>query len=301
MQHKEAKVRRVYMTVRSQLLQFVKRWLALARAKARITKYLTSGRKPWARGYSEHKERIINSVLKDKELLDYFLHSRVLPSRYGFRIDERVVEYPWVLVRLGVAGQLLLDAGSALNYEYILAHPVLRNRSVVIHNLSVENVVKRNKVSYIYGDLRHTSFRSECFDEIVCISTLEHIGMDNTFLYSKDKTFKESKMDDYKLVVREFRRLLVLGGRLFLTVPYGKYENMGWQQQFDEKMVREVFKEFGGKNFEVTYFKYTNDGWQVSKAQECNECVYFDIHKRKDFDSDYAAAARAVACIEMVK
>ena len=244
---------------------------------------------------------VLRDVLGDQELLDRFLHNRVLPANYGFRIDERVVEYPWVLSRLGVAERLLLDAGSALNYEYILDHPTLRSRSVVIYNLSPESVVRRSNVSYVYGDLRRTILKSECFDEIVCISTLEHVGMNNTFIYSKDPRFNEFRPDDYQDVVREFKRLLRPGGKLFITVPYGCYENLGWLQQFDRQRIETVLEVFGGSASSVAYYRYFADGWQVADADACANCSYFDIHNSLDYEPDYVAAARAVACIEMVK
>ena len=34
-------------------------------------------------------------------------------------------------------------------------------------------------VSYLYGDLRQLPFRDDWFDEVACLSTLEHVGMDN--------------------------------------------------------------------------------------------------------------------------
>ena len=244
---------------------------------------------------------VLRDVLGDQELLDRFLHDRVLPANYGFRIDERVVEYPWVLARLGIAERLLLDAGSALNYRYILDLPALRSRSVVVYNLSPGNVVRRSNVSYIYGDVRHTILKSECFDEIACISTLEHIGMNNTFLYSKDPRFDELRPADYQDVVREFKRLLKPGGKLFITVPYGRYENLGWLQQFDHQRIRTVLEVFGGSASNVAYYKYLADGWQVVDADACADCSYFDIHHRSDYEPDYVAAARAVACIELVK
>jgi SAM-dependent methyltransferase len=252
-------------------------------------------------GYSEYKETVIRDVLENKNLLDCFLHNRVLPAQYGYRLDERIVEYPWILARLGVAGRLLLDAGSALNFPYILDRPELNRRSVVIYNLSPENVVRRNNVSYIYGDLRQTILKSECFDEIVCISTLEHVGMDNTFLYSKDPRLKECRHDDFRDVVREFKRVLKPGGKLFITVPYGRYKNYGWLQQFDKKMVEAVLAVFGGSASTVTYYKYFADAWQVAEASVCAESSYFDIHHRSGYEPDYVAAARAIACIEMEK
>jgi hypothetical protein len=125
--------------------------------------------------------------------------------------------------------------------------------------------------------------------------------MDNTFLYSQDPHFNEFKVDDYQIVIREFNRLLKPGGKLFITVPYGRYENHGWLQQFDNKMVRTVIDVFAGVSAETTYFKYLTTGWQIVEADECEACSYFDIHKADNYESDYVAAARAVACIEMVK
>ncbi len=276
-------------------------YLASANCRVSILKYRVSGRKPWTVGYSEYKEMVIRDVLRNEELLDCFLHNRVLPAQYGYRLDERIVEYPWILARLGVAERLLLDAGSALNFRYILDLPEVKRRSLVIYNLTPEKVVRRDNLSYIYGDLRQTILKSECFDEIVCISTLEHVGMDNTFLYSKDPRFNESKHDDYRDAVREFKRLLKPGGRLFITVPYGRYENLGWLQQFDKKMVKTVLDVFGGSASNVAYYKYFADGWQISDASACAKSSYFDIHHRSGYEPDYVAAARAVACIEMVK
>lgn len=287
--------------MRSRLFQYIKRRYSSARTNARIKKYMTSGRKPWTQGYEEYKEMVLCDVLNDQDLLDRFLHNKVLPASYGFRIDERVVEYPWVLARLHVAERLLLDAGSSLNYRFILDLPVLRSRSIIIYNLSPEDVVRCSNVSYIYGDLRCTILRNECFDEVVCISTLEHIGMNNTFLYSRDRSFDEFRPDDYQDVVKEFKRLLKPGGKLFITVPYGRQENHGWLQQFDHSMIKLVLDVFEASASSVAYYKYYVDGWQVVDADACIKCSYFDIHNRSDYESDYVAAARAVACIEMVK
>lgn len=193
------------------------------------------------------------------------------------------------------------DAGSALNFQYILELSALKSRNVIIYNLLPESVVSRANVSYVYGDLRHTVLKSKCFDEIVCISTLEHIGMDNSFLYSKNPRLNEFKPNDYKKAIREFKRLLKPGGRLLITVPYGRHENHGWLQQFDCKMVDAVFDAFEPSSHSIAYYKYFPDGWQIAKAEECTDCSYFDIHNKSDYEPDYVAAARAVACIEMVK
>lgn len=285
----------------SKIIQEYKEKYSRIRAELRLKKYLSSERRPWTTGYGEYKEKYINDALGNKNLINRFLHNKKLPIDYGIGLDERVVEYGWLFSRLGNETQSLLDAGSTLNLPYILEQPVLKKRSIVIYNLSPEQTIKRSTLSYIYGDLKQTILRSKIFNEIVCISVLEHVGMNNTFLYSDDSTYNEFQPNDYQIVIRELKRLLKPGGKLFLSVPYGYYENHGWLQQFDQKMITKLIEVFDGTKHDVVFYKYSSNGWQIAKADDCNHCSYFDIHKSSDYDKDNAAAARAVACIEFVK
>ena len=66
-------------------------------------------------------------------------------------------------------------------------------------------------------------------------------------------------------------------------------------------MIEIVIDVFGGSYCNVTYYKYFGDGWQIADEDDCNDCSYFDIHNRSDYEPDYVAAARAVACVEMQK
>lgn len=270
-------------------------------ASWRIRKYIRNGKKPWSTGYKEFKEMFVNDVLEQKDLIECFRMNRSLPERYGYRLDERAVEYPWLFSRLKIEKRLLLDAGSALNFKYLLLNKWLNPRELVVYTLSPERVIKKSNISYVYGDLRNTILKSECFDEIVCISTIEHIGMNNQFLYTKNSLYKEFKPDSYIKAVKELKRVLIPGGRLFITVPYGRYQNLGWLQQFNHEMVSTLVDVFSGSRATETYYRYQNDGWQHIDADTCSDCRYFDIHNQPNLEADYLAAARAVACIELVK
>jgi hypothetical protein len=61
-----------------------------------------------------------------------------LSNRHGEFIDERVVEYPWFISRLNEEKTRLLDAGSILNYSYILQHPKIKNKDITIITLEPE-------------------------------------------------------------------------------------------------------------------------------------------------------------------
>jgi hypothetical protein len=267
-----------------------------------IDQYLKSSRIPWSPGYKQYRYNLLQSIPKDQSLLGLFANEKELPSGYGIGVDERVIEYPWVLSRINNHHGLVLDGGSVLNYPFIIDSPQLSSKSLVILTLAPEStMVKRNHVSYVFGDLRETIFRDEVFDLIVSISTLEHIGMNNSKLYSTNEQHNESQPDDYLKVIKEFHRILKPGGRFLMTVPFGKPQNLGWLYQFDTHRLNQLVSTFGSHLQTRTFYKYGADGWSLSTEDSCSECDYFDVHVSKTPASDLAAAARAVACLEFVK
>jgi len=270
--------------------------------RAALDAYLAGGRVPFSEGYWQYREQFLQEVLNGEARLAWFHEGGILPAEYGTRLDERVVEYPWLLSHLQKKYTRLLDAGATLIYPFLLKLPTFRGKTIVVYTLAPEEwVYIQPNVSYVYGDLRETLFKNKVFHEIVCLSTLEHIGMDNTQLYVGDARYRENEPRAYRQVLREIRRLLVPGGRLYLTVPYGRYEHLGWLQQFDEPLLQDAIETFHGETLSLTFFKYGVNGWQKADAAQCADCRYFDVHRAREFEADYAAAARAVACVVLRK
>lgn len=259
---------------------------------------------PWSLGYWEARNKEIKYLLDNTRILSLFSNSRNLPKGFGKNFDERLIEYPWLISKIRSTDKYILDAGSILNFPFVINNKKLINKKIVIVNLNPESYCFFDRgISYIYSDyadIRNSCFKDNLFDLIICSSVLEHVGMDNTFIYSSESKFYEKNTEDYLSVVSELNRLLKKGGRLLLTFPFGKYENLGWLQQFDTKNVKKIIRRFnGGSN--LNFYKYTKNGWIRSNEEECKECLYFDIHKDKVIDSINTAAARAVACIELQK
>jgi SAM-dependent methyltransferase len=277
----------------------------------KISYYKLRGRRPWSRGYSAFKSEYIKKAIHNLEIMEIFKSAKPLPRRYGYRLDVRVVEHPWVLSRIPQSEKgNLLDAGSALNFKEILEFPSFRNKQITIINLEPETDCFWDRgISYVFGDMRNLLFKDNYFDYITCISTLQHIGMDNTIFYTKNLKYKEEKPFDFEKTISELKRVLKRRGKLFITVPFGKYQNFGWLQQFDFKLVNKILETFRPKEHRIDYYKYTKEGWNISNEAECRNCEYFDIYKTKyfdkksslDYNSDFAAASRAVACIELIK
>lgn len=252
--------------------------------------------RPFAPGYQTVKRAIITSALDSGLLRD----GNELPRGYGVAMDERVVEYAWVFSRLGNVGKML-DAGSTFNHDFLLQRSPLRGADLTIMTLAPEKrCYWHDGFSYVFGDLRNTMFANGVFDTIASISTIEHIGLNNTMLYTGDPDDTESDADGFIPAVKEFRRILKPGGKCFISVPFGKRDNLGWYQVFDLAMIERIVETFGATSHQIDYFGYSRDGWsRQSAAALANQTVY-DVHTGKGWGDDLAASSRAVACLQLM-
>lgn len=280
-----------------------------------VKKYLKNGSVPWSSSYNIYQAHFIANSLTNKDLLKIFRSGESLPPNYGFSVDERCVEYPWFFANLSYSAKNILDAGSTLNYEYILNQPIFKNSNLHIMTFAPEgHDFCQNGISYIYNDLRNIPIRDDYYDAIACISVLEHIGLDNT-IFTNNEAHNENNPEDYILVMKEFRRVLKPGGSLFLSVPYGTYQHYGMFQQFDRKLLSNAEEAFGkNSNLVENFYRYTKKGWQISNSQDCAKCEYVEwiaLHWQHNhgkpfpnpipLEPDSAAAARSVVCVQLIK
>lgn len=212
-----------------------------------------------------------------------FAENAQLPVRYGFGLDERVVELPWALPRL--QGRTL-DAGASLNHRHVLTRVLPRVTGLhIVTAAPEERAYPELGVSYLFADLRALPLRSDYYDTICSISSLEHVGMDNSAYGGPPRESDPNAAATAALT--ELKRVLAPGGRLLVTVPYGAGEDHGWFRQYGETELTTLTEDLGGDRVDVTVFAYSQ-GWQRSSPAAAAGARY----------GDCAVAARAVACLE---
>lgn len=138
-------------------------------------------------------------------------------------MTERWVEVPWVMSRIRRDyrdGARLLDVGS-VESDYFGA---LATR----YDVWGIDVRGEPKDRFVVADIRWSPFPDDFFDAIVCVSTIEHIGLD---AYGH-KHFLDPEGD--RMALTEMKRIVKsTTGRILLTAPFGKGENCGWFKVYD--------------------------------------------------------------------
>ncbi len=211
---------------------------------------------------------------------------------YGAGFDERVVEYPWVIERLG-SGARLLDVGSALNHEPLIALVLARYGQMVFLNPFRDDGHRSRAAGarYVRADARMPGLRGG-IELVTCVSTLEHVGCDNRRYGGPavdPGTGDGGTAAARRAAVRAMRSLLRPGGRLLLTVPFGRAEDHGWLVQFDEAVLADVTDAFAPAAASAAWFRYQAGWHRAASAAECADARYGALTR----------GAGAVACLEL--
>ena len=173
-------------------------------------------------------------------------------------MSERVVEVPWVLSRYR-GERRVVDVGYANAPSVYLS---LLLRLGVPELLGLDLAVRRvPSLAGVRADLRGMPYEAGSADVVLLISTLEHIGFDNS-VYGGPA---EATAGDQQALA-EIARVLRPAGRLLVTVPIGVFQDHGWFRQYDEPAWRALV---GSAPFDVTEetaYRATPDGWVASSS-----------------------------------
>jgi len=195
--------------------------------------------------------------------------------------DERVVEVPWVLARVRLSGRVL-EVGYAFAERAYLAALLRAGVELVGADLATREV---EGMECVEADVRELPFSDRSFDQVLLVSTLEHVGADNTVYGLAAESDGGARVD----ALRELRRVLRRDGSLLVTVPLGEPGDHGWFRQEDERGWTRLYARAGFFVEEQEAYELTPEGWRAAPEFRAEGVRY----------GERGPAASAVLCADL--
>lgn len=211
----------------------------------------------------------------------------------------RHAEYTWMFKHLVMPPARVLDVGcmnSFLSFGLLkLGYDVHAIDTRPNGNLRWEPWIHREtyqlweenktwrRVKFKLGDIRHTGYPDDCFDQVLAISTLEHVGLS---VY--DNPADDVEGGDFK-AMGEVARILKPGGNALVTFGYGHINWRGLQNRVYDDLRLGKFLE-GFEVLERKYFGSTAFPWpELTKEQA------IEVQRKTPYGNE------AIVCLKVMR
>lgn len=168
------------------------------------------------------------------------------------RIGERIVEIPFLYKNLDFnLSKNILDLGC------VGSKISLQLASIGYNVVGIDcrpYIFNHKNLEFIQGNFFNINLPAESFDCVICISTIEHIGLPAYNI----KPFEQGD----KKAIEKIYNLLKKGGKLILTVPFGKAIVNQFERNYDQKSLNQLIKKFKIDEFKI--YERSRSGWILS-------------------------------------
>lgn len=200
-------------------------------------------------------------------------------------ISERVVEIPFAIKHLSSLSNeaLILDLGCVESPTPLLEASL--GFKVTGYDFREYPYVHPN-ITFKQGDICKMPFTDNFFDAVVCLSTIEHLGIG---FYDDPKKIEFADVEGMK----EIFRVLKSKGRLILSAPVGRSQMTKQQRIYDTNSFQKLFKDFNIT--ELRFFKNSRSSQDSPNYWEEVTTVQIDNI------GDVSGAAIAIGIVAAVK
>jgi SAM-dependent methyltransferase len=215
----------------------------------------------------------MGNTLNIAEIEKIYKERLIVPNR----TDERNTEYLWLWDCFELDGTIL-DVGCCESRlaETLVSLDVFKE----VWGIDIRPYPNA-PFRFIQEDIRRTSLPTRYFDQIVAISTIEHVGM---------KAYGNTWIDPVhgdRMAILEMYRILKDNGYMYITVPYGKSLGDYWIRYYNKNTLDKLLF---GLDYSPRYYRKLG-----SELVECSE------GEAAQMPSGEGALPQAIACIMVVK
>jgi SAM-dependent methyltransferase len=200
---------------------------------------------------------------------------------------DRYAEYDFVLrnlIPLGVKAKILDVGCSTLAFSSKISN-LSRNRCEIT-GIDIVNEVGSQGFPLILMDAMSIGFKDNTFDQVICLSSMEHIGFDHGTIGPRYKDLG-CRINGDVVAMKEIWRVLKDKGTLILTVPYGRLivKQLGYRIYHQESLTILTNMFFTVKK---EFFGLKSGKWTECNELEANDLTLLDYSNQK-FHSEIIA------------
>jgi SAM-dependent methyltransferase len=207
-----------------------------------------------------------NHVPKPSNLVHY----AIVQTSKGIFVSERIIENAFAIRSLPGNVKRILDVGCCESDLCIQ----LATMGFQVFGIDTSNCeLTHRNFHFLRDDIRETHFQDDYFDVVMAISSIEHIGLG----HYGDPDYLDGDLK----AMKEIRRVLMDGGLLILSTPFGAKSTTTWERVYDNDSLAKLLEGFNVQK--TDYWIKEREEWRNASPEEAK----LQNHDVRPFGDDY--------------